>query len=177
MMTMTWIARVTLVISALLAFGTIPVAAQRPPGGGRPQNREEMESRFRAQFAKAMKQRLGLTDEQAAQMETAVGGFQADRMALRHEEMALRLRVEAIFKDENASDEEARDVLQRLAALRLNEARLFESEQKKLLEILSPTQVVRFHAMREQMGGRIQQMRGGGPPGTSPHPGGGPPRF
>ena len=164
--------------------GTLPLSAQRMPSTGRPQDRAQLEQRVRARFAETMQRRLGLTDEQSRALETVVGGLQADRLALGRDEHALRQRMEAILTGDQTSDTEAREVLQRMQELRLREARLFQAEQEKLLEILSPVQVIRFHAMREQLAARIQQLRGG-PPGPGRRPGGAmddgqgffPPRF
>jgi Spy/CpxP family protein refolding chaperone len=153
-----------------LAVGTSPLAAQRSPGAGR-QDRAQLEQRVRARFAETMQRRLGLTDEQSSSLARIVAGLQADRMALGRDEQALRHRMEAILADDQAADEEAREVLQRMTELRLRESRLFQTEQEKLLEVLSPVQVVRFHAMREQLAARIQELRGG-PPGPGRRPGG-----
>lgn len=159
------------VLLVLGVLGTSPLSAQRPGGGGRAQDREQLEQRVRMRFAETMRQRLGLTEEQSKALAEVVDGLQADRMALRRDEEALRLRTEAIVTADQVSDEEAREVLQRMEELRLREARLFQSEQQKLLEILTPVQVVTFHVMRAQLGARIQQLRGG-PPGPGRRPGG-----
>ena len=47
----------------------------------------------------------------------------------------------------------------------MQEARLGQTEQDKLLEVLTPVQVLRFQAMREEMGQRIRRLRGMGPGG------------
>ena len=163
--------RVGALVLAMALTGVLPLAGQRMPGGGRPQDRQDLEQRVRARFAENMQRRLGLSGEQARALEAVVGGLQADRMELRRDEEALRRRVDAILSDEKSTDEDAQDVLQRMAELRLREARLFQDEQEKLLAILTPVQVVRFHAMREQLAARIQQLRGG-PPGPGRRPGG-----
>ena len=170
--------RVGAMVLSLGLMGVLPLAAQRMPGGGRPQDRQDLEQRVRARFAENMRRRLGLTVDQAGALEAVVGGLQADRMALRRDEEALRRRMEVILTDEQSTEQEAAEVLQRMAELRLREARLFQDEQEQLLGILTPVQVVRFHAMREQLAARIQQLRGGAP-GPGRRPGGmdGPPGF
>jgi len=161
------------VVLALGLWGALPVEAQRAPGAGRPQDRAQLERRVRARFAEMMQRRLALTDEQSRALSAVVDGLQAERMELGRDEQVLRRRLEALLVDDEASDEEARALLQRMTDLRAREARLFQDEQQKLLEVLTPTQVVRFHAMREQLAARIQQLRGGPPgrrPGGSPDP-------
>lgn len=163
--------RVGAMVLAMGLVGVLPLAAQRMPGGGRAPDRQDLEQRVRARFAETMQRRLGLTDEQARAMEAVVVGLQAERMALGRDERALRQRMEAILSDDGSSDQEAQEVLQRMAELRLREVRLFQEEQDKLLGVLTPVQVVRFHAMREQLAARIQQLRGG-PSGPGRRPGG-----
>ncbi|HKJ03408.1 MAG TPA: Spy/CpxP family protein refolding chaperone, partial [Longimicrobiales bacterium] len=149
--------RSSALLLALGVVGTSPLDAQRASGGGRPQDRAQLEQRVRARFAETVQRRLGLTDEQSAALGTVMEGLQGERMALAHDEQALRRRMEAILADAQASDDDARAVLERMGELRLREAHLFQEEQGKLLEILSPIQVVRFHALREQLAQRIQQ--------------------
>jgi len=172
---MTWVHRGLRTGLVIVALGlTAPaVSAQRmPPGGGRPQDREQLERRVRARFAETMQRRLGLTEEQSKRLEEVIGSLQSERMALGRDEQALRLRMQALMTEDSASDEDARDVLRQMEELRLREARLFQTEQERLLQVLTPVQVVRFHAMREQLAARIQELRGG-PPGPGRRPGGG----
>jgi len=62
---------------------------------------------------------------------------------------------------EGADDQtEATELLQRMSELRLEETELFRAEQEALLEILTPVQVLRLLQMREQLGQRIQRLRG-----------------
>ncbi|HSG09582.1 MAG TPA: hypothetical protein VLA36_14570 [Longimicrobiales bacterium] len=164
--------RACLLLGAFGVLGWSPASAQRPPGAGRPQDRAQLEQRVRARFAENMQRRLRLTEEQSEALEAAVRGLQADRMALAQDERALRQRMQAILADDQASEEEATQVLRRMVDLRAQEARLFQEEQERLLEVLTPIQAVRFHAMREQLAQRIQQLRGG-PAGAARRPGGG----
>jgi len=138
-----------------------------------PPDRTELERRVRARFGEIVKERLGLTDEQAQKLGETVQGFQQDRMRLFREEQAVRRRVEALVLEGGDDSAEARQLLQRMQELRAEEAALSEREQGKLLEFLTPLQVLRFQALREEMGQRIRRLRGGGPGG--PGGMGGPP--
>jgi Spy/CpxP family protein refolding chaperone len=142
-------------------------------------DRPELERRVRARFGEMVRQRLDLTDEQAQRLGETVQGFQEDRRRLFREEQALRRRVEALVLeggDDTAETAEARELLDRMQGLREEEARLSASEQERLLEVLTPLQVLRFQALRDEMGRRIRSLRGGGS-GGSDGPGGpgGPP--
>lgn len=166
------------ITAALLAVSLITSgvsAQQRRPGMGQgPPNREELERRVRARFAEMMQQRLGLSDEQSDQLNGAVESFMQRRQRLVADEQALRRRMQAIALEAEPTDAEARSLLARMQELRDEEVGLFRAEQEALLAVLTPVQLVRFHAMREQLGQRIQQLRGGQGPGPG-RPGAGPP--
>jgi Spy/CpxP family protein refolding chaperone len=160
-------------VLALAGTTGAPLSAQRGPPGrmGQQQDRTELERRVRARFGEMVKQRLGLSDEQAQRLNETVMSFQQDRMSLWREEQAVRKRVEALLLESGDNQAEARELLQRMQELRMQEARLWQTEQDKLLEVLTPEQVLRFQAMREEMGQRIRRLRGGGPgggPGIGP---------
>lgn len=153
-------------VLALAGVTGAPLSAQRGPPGrmGQP-DRTELERRVRARFGQMVKERLGLNDEQAQRLNEAVMSFQQDRMNLWREEQAVRKRVDALLLEGGNDEAEARTLLQRMQDLRMEEARLGQTEQERLLEVLTPIQVLRFQAMREEMGQRIRRLRGGGPGG------------
>jgi len=158
-------------VAMFLVTGMIPseVQGQRRPGMVGPgQNRAELERRIRARFGEMVRQRLDLDDEQALRLSETVQSFQEERSTLFREEQALRRRVEAVLLEGDPDAEEARELVARMQDLRLEEASLFQREQQALLEFLTPVQLLRFHALREQMGQRIRQLRGGPGPGRGP---------
>lgn len=160
------------VLFVLLLVAAAPLSAQRGQGRGAPQDRTELERRVRARFGEMIRQRLDLDDEQARRLEDVVAGFHEDRSRLMREEQALRRQVQEVLLQGGEDPAEARRLLDRMHELRLEEARLWRAEEERLLQVLTPTQVLRFQALREEMGRRIQRLRGGGPPGP---PGMGPP--
>ena len=122
-----------------------------------------------------MRQRLGLSAEQSDRLHQTVDSFADRRQRLLADEQALRRRIDALLLEEDPTDEEASSLLVRMQDLRVEEAALFRAEQEALQQVLTPVQLVRFHAMREQLGQRIMQLRGGqGPPGTARRPGSAP---
>jgi Spy/CpxP family protein refolding chaperone len=158
-------------LSAAALLVTAAPAQQRGlgPGGGQgPQDRQQLERRVRARFAQMMQQRLGLSPEQAQRLDSTVESFRERRQRLVADEQALRRRMEAIALDREPTEAEARTLLARMQDIRDAEVRLFREEQEALGKVLTPVQIVRFHAMREQLGQRIQQLRGGGGMGLPP---------
>lgn len=175
-----WAAGAALVC-ALAIGGAVPLEAQRMSPGGNP-NRTELERRVQARFAEMIKQRLGLSEADAARLGQTMDSFVAQRRQLHMEEQAVRSRLEALLQEPSATDSEALVLLQSMEDMRARETRLLHAEQEALLRVLTPLQLVRLHGMRAQLGERIQQLRGGqgpmgggpaGPPWRRP-PGGGP---
>jgi Spy/CpxP family protein refolding chaperone len=167
--------------AALVAASLLvtPAPAQQRgvgPGGGQgQQDRQQLERRVRARFAQMMQHRLGLSPEETERLNRTMESFGERRQRLIADEQALRRRMEAVALDREPTEAEAGTLLARMQELRDAEVRLFREEQEALARILTPVQLVRFHAMREQLGQRIQQLRGGGGMGPAPGGRGGPP--
>lgn len=142
--------------------------------GGGTQDRAELEQRVRAQMSRMMKQRLGLTDEQAERLAEVTQSFEGRRRELARSEQATRRRVEALMLEGGDDDVEAVELLERMTELRSQEASLFMDEQVALLEVLTPVQVLRMQSMRNQLGQRIRALRRGRgrDPGGMRRPGG-----
>lgn len=152
-----------------------PLDGQRGPRRGEMgQDRQQLERRIRAQMGRMMRERLGLTEEEAMRLSEVVQGFEGQRRALFREEQATRRRVEALLLEDAADPVEATELLERMADLRAQEAELFATEQRALLEVLTPVQVLELQSLREQIGRRIRALRGrrDGRGGESRPPGG-----
>ena len=142
-----------------------PLAAQRGAEGrrdGERPDRAQLEQRMRAQMARMMKERLGLTDAQGEQLSGVVQGFAARRGEMGRSEQATRRRIEALMLDGGTDEDEALELLVRMAELRAEEATLLADEQEALLEVISPIQLLQMQALREQLGRRIRTLRGRG---------------
>lgn len=155
-----------LMLAALTVLMIAPLSAQdRRDRPHTPQEREEMEQRFRARMGRMVQERLGLSDEELVSLQEVTEGFQEQRRSLWRSEQATRRRVEALVLEEDADQAEARELLTRLTELRREESRLFEEEQEALLQVLTPMQVLELRALREQISRRMRSLRGrrGGP--------------
>ncbi|MEQ8331423.1 MAG: Spy/CpxP family protein refolding chaperone [Longimicrobiales bacterium] len=137
--------------------------AQRRPG----MDRAQLEQRIRARFDEMVRERLGLTEEEGRALGAVVASFEPARRTLRQEERTLRRAVATLLEDAPGNDARATELLRDLADLRVREARLFAEEQERLLEVLTPSQILRFHAVREELNQRIRRLRGGGPGGRA----------
>ncbi len=150
-----------LVLAVVLAAPSTVDAQQRGQmRRGPPQGREDLEQRVREGFGRMMRMRLGLEDDKAAELAEVMQSFQQDRMQLGRDEQALKRRVEAAMLEGGVSDAEAEGLLDRILDIKERELALFRAEQEGLMRVLTPNQLLQFHALREQLQERVRQLRG-----------------
>jgi len=139
-----------------LNFG-IASANKGPEGNGDKADHKEMNR------LGGMKEKLGLTDEQAAKMKDIWKSQQETMKSLRDQERVdmalLRQKVDA-----KASDSEIRTVLDKLSADRKAIQEAQESMTKKMKSILTPTQQAKMllgvaHHMEGMRGGMKEKMK------------------
>jgi hypothetical protein len=151
-----------IVLIAVLALAQ-PASAQRRGGSSQP-SRAELERRLREDFEERVRERLGLTEEQARNLSNAVLEFQQERLDLQRRESALRQRLERQGTGRRGgallADDQARDVLREMRALQNDETSLFNREHDRLLELLTPGQLVSYYLLREQFAESLRRVRG-----------------
>jgi hypothetical protein len=183
MKTGSWI-RAVVVALGLAAPMSAQLPPQQQPGarGALPQaNRLQMERRLQQAFAQRVRVELGLNPAQATALGDATLGFQRERQDLvrRENELRRRYRMEAAEAGGARAgapavpDAEALEILRELRALRAAELDLYTREQERLLQLLTPAQVVRYYLLREQLADRINGLRGGAAGGGRAAPAGG----
>lgn len=148
---------------------------------GPPQDRVQLERRVRQRFAQMIRTQLELSDEQAAELGEVMEPFQEERLQLMRQDQGLRRRVEAVLIEGSVVDEEADDLLGRMVDLRERELLIFTREQQALRRVLTPSQMLQFQVMREQLNERVRALgqqqgarrpRRGGGGGMEPSAGG-----
>lgn len=129
-------------------------AQQGPPGRG---DRPALEREIRERFHAMVQRELGLDDASLAAMNGVLEELQEERRALnmRQRELRRELNSSATL----LSEDQARDALDELIAVRADEVALMRRETDRLLAILSPPQLVRFYTLREQFADRVRQLR------------------
>lgn len=149
--------------SLVLVLGLLaaPLGADAQRGG--PQDRERLEQRIRAQMGRLMQQRLALDEEEAGRLSEVVQSFDGRRRQLARREFETRRQVEALLEADGDQTEALR-LLELQIELRVEEAELFREEQEALLSVLSPAQVLELQELRQDIGRRIRNLRGGGRP-------------
>ncbi|MES3033011.1 MAG: hypothetical protein V4813_03325 [Gemmatimonadota bacterium] len=128
--------------------------------------RVRVENTLREALARAVRQRLNLTDPQATRLMEVNRRFSEDRIKLARDEMRIRrdLRQSIAGGDSSRSPETAR-LLDDLLDTQRQRLELQQKEQAALSEFLTPEQRARYIAMMEQLRRRIQaradSIRGG----------------
>lgn len=137
-------------------------------GGEQELGREEMLARIHAQFERELETRLGLDAQGRAEVQEILASMRSERRRLYHRKRALE-RERKDFGSGGGSQAEARGILAEARAIRADEARIEAEEEARLLEILSPRQVLEFQILRDDFNERIREVfrrRGGGHSGS-----------
>lgn len=150
----------------VLVLPAVSASAQDMPPPPRDLTRQEMVGRLVDQFERRLVRDLGMDRSQLEAVNEVMTSMRDERRELFHRRRALEQQVKR-FAEEGGTDREARRLLARNRAIRADEARIQAEEEARLLEILSPTEVLRFQVLREELNERIRglQRRPGGSPG------------
>ena len=153
-----------------------------PPGSPAAESqRRALQERIRERFGQIVAEQLGLDREEREALAAIVREGQEARRELREREMELRRRmagrVSLLRRDAPVpllTEEEAREVLEEMRAIREAERALLRREEASLLEVLTAPQLVRFYGLREALAERVRRLEqgprgrpGGGPAGPS----------
>lgn len=153
---MTMIRRVQ-AMTLLLALA-LPAAAQQRPAQG-PPGRAQLEGEVRRGFARAVRERVGLTEEQMRRLAPVTQRHEQQRRQLQMEERAARMALQLAMRDSAPDQDRVAQELQRLLDVQKRRITLLEREQHDLAAIMTPVQRARYMALQEQVRRRMEQMR------------------
>lgn len=146
----------------LVVWPALVGAQQRQSGGGNDQ-RAQLEARFRQQFARVVRQRVGLSDEQMARLGPINERFAAQRRQLQMQERAARASLQRVLRNPDLADStEVSRLLQQLVDAQKRRVQLLEAEQRELAAIMTPLQRARYMALQEQVRRQVEQRRSRG---------------
>jgi hypothetical protein len=129
----------------------------------------EMERRLHGRIFEMVRGQLGLDQGQVDALRGVQQAFREDRVALGRAQAQLRYRLRDPSLRE-MEDAEAMEILGEMLRIQEEELALYRREQEEFLSVLTPTQLVLFYRIRDQIGQQVRQLRGrggqGGPPGN-----------
>jgi hypothetical protein len=130
-----------------------------PPGSPQSPERQQLQQRIRQAFTRAVRERVGLSDDQMQRLAPINHKYQQQRQALAREERATR---ESLREELASASPDAAKVQQMSAQLQdfqRQRVDLNDAEQKELGDVMSPVQLARYRAMQEQFQRRMNEMR------------------
>ena len=170
------IARGAALVGFALASAGPLRAQQGDPGAGRPhaagqrmtpEARAQMEEQFRQRLGAVIMRELGLTAEQARELEQVNRRMEAERAPILRRERELRHELRASLE---ATPDERRieGLLAELVSIEAQRAALLEREQRALSAFLRPSQRARYLSLQENVRRRLLQRQSPGAPGEPP---------
>mgnify|MGYP001819827278 CR=1 FL=1 len=146
-------------VGALTVMPILASAQVTPPAAGQRQ-RMELERRFQQGFNRSIQNQLGWDQGKMQSLQGIMRSFQEDRTALSRAQASLRhkLRDPAL---QDLSEVDASALLQEMVDLQQQELDLYKREQAELLTVMTPTELVRFYRLRDNLGQRLQRLRQG----------------
>lgn len=155
-------ARLLLVAAAFLAPLQAPQAQE--PGGGPPQQRARLEGEIRRTFARAVRERVGLSEEQMRRLAPLTQKHEQQRRSLQQDERRARMALQGELRSDRPDTANVARLLDTLLGVQRRRLQMIEAEHKDLATVMTPVQRARYLALQEQVRRRVEQMRQGRPP-------------
>jgi len=134
-------------------------ARQAPPAVRDSVTRSQLEMMVRRNFARVVRNRVGLTDAQMAKLGPISQKYEQQRRQLQIEERDARITLRQRIRSESADSAEVSRLLRTLVELQQRRSHILAAEQIELATIMTPLQRAKFMAMQEQIRRRLEQMR------------------
>jgi TolA-binding protein len=142
-------------------------AAKNETPADRAARQQRLAGQVRDAFARVVKQRLNLSDDQARRLKEVDDRYEAQRNDVARDErqarQALRAALAAPSGTSGTSDQSAVDGnMARVMKAQRRRSEILEAEQKDLGTFLTPVQRAKYFALRDNLARRIQQVRQNG---------------
>lgn len=148
--------RATILILAGLSLA-VPALSQQ--GEGSEMTRQQMQTRIMQQFDREVQRELGLSDSEAASVREISIRHHGYRVELMRDRRALHRSIRE-FMDDGGSEMQARRLIRQMRAFREREGTIEDEEREALLDVLSHSQLLRLHVLREEFTERIRNLEG-----------------
>lgn len=121
--------------------------------------RMRMQRRIRQAFTRAVRNQVGLSDEQMRQLAPINRKYVGERQALEHEERATRMALRDELGKAQPNQDSVAKLSEKLQAFPRQRLDLNDAEGKDLGGIMTPVQVARFRALQERVQRQLNAMR------------------
>lgn len=151
-----------------------PVALAQDAGRPLPE-RQRLEGEIRRGFARAVRERVGLSEEQMRRLAPLTQQHEQQRRQLQQEERRTRIALQGELRSATPDTARVAQLLDAMLGVQKRRMQMIEAEHRDLATVMTPVQRARYLALQEQVRRRIEQMRQGPGPGDGPRPRRGPP--
>lgn len=148
-----------LLVTAVLVT---PVHAQER-GTAVPPQRARLEGEIRRGFARAVRERVGLSEDQMRRLAPLTQKHEQQRRALQQEERRTRVALQLELRGGQPDTANVARLLDALLQVQRRRLALVEAEHRDLATVMTPVQRARYLALQEQVRRRMEQMRQGRP--------------
>ena len=125
-----------------------------------PVARQRLEAELRRGFARAVRVRVGLTEDQMTRLRPIAQRYEQQRRQLQVQERDTRQALRAALRNEQTADQSQVDqLLQTMVEIQKRRLQLVEAEQRDLATVMTPVQRAKYLALQEQIRRRLEQMR------------------
>ena len=162
---MTTRSRLSALGARLLVAATIlaaPVYAQAPDAS--PPQRARLEGEIRRSFARAVRERVGLSEDQMRRLAPLTQTHEQRRRTLQQDERRARVALQGELRSERPDSANVARLLDALVGVHRRRLQMIEAEHRDLATVMTPVQRARYLALQEQVRRRVEQMRQGRPP-------------
>jgi hypothetical protein len=121
--------------------------------------RARLEQELRRNFARRVRQQVGLTDVQMRRLVPITQRFEVQRRQLLMQERAARLGLRDAVMSQPADSAQVERLLATLIDVQRRRVQILEAEQRDLAAFMSPVQRAKFMALQEQVRRQVEQMR------------------
>lgn len=144
---------------AALLLGAITLPSHAQSAAQVAPDRARLEGDIRRGFARAVRQRVGLSDEQMRRLGPVTQRHEQQRRQLQQDERRTRTALQQAIRDSSADSAAISGHLQALVSVQQRRVQLLEAEQRDLAAIMTPLQRAKYMAVQEQVRRRLEQMR------------------
>jgi Spy/CpxP family protein refolding chaperone len=154
-----------LVLLGALVLAPDFVAAQDERPVGPPPQRTRLEGEIRRSFARAVRERVGLSEDQMQRLAPLTQKHERQRRLLQQEERNARVALQTQLRSDTPDTAAVAKLLETLLDVQRRRFQMIETEHRELATVMTPVQRARYLGLQEQVRRRLEQMRQGLPPG------------
>ena len=155
-------ALLTIAVLAGTLAPDVALAQRQGESAKRGENRARIEADLRRGFSRAVREQLGLDDEEMRRLAVVTQRYAQERRTLHREEEGARDALRRLTRDSAPDSAAVSAALRRWLDVQRKRVALLEGEQRELAVFLTPIQRAKFMALQEQVRRRVERRRRGG---------------